>query len=88
MPKSKAERRRKKSTHKKTAPKVSFERKNIGEGIEIRTGPGEDARRRFPLRQKLKRSGGAVSLSVMRARARAKAIRERAKAQAKGETKP
>jgi len=79
MPKSKAERRRKKSTHRKTHPKVIRRRNDVGEWV----GSGDDGRRRFPLRQKVKRAGGAVSLSTLRARARAKAIRERAKARRK-----
>ena len=82
MSKSKAERRRKKCVHKKTHPKVNRKRNEAGELV----GPGEEGRRRFPLRQKLKRSGGAVSASVLKARARAKMIRERAKA--KGGSKP
>ena len=74
MPKNKAERRKKKSIHKKTHPKVDRHRNDVGELV----GPGEEGRRRFPLRQKLKRTGGAVSLSTLKARARARMTRERA----------
>jgi len=56
MPKSKAERRRKTSVHRKTQPKVHFVLRENG----LITGPGDDARRRFPLRQQVKRRGGIV----------------------------
>jgi len=79
MPKRKTARRRKTSVHKKTHPKVPREWNEAGQYA----GAGDDGRRRFPLRQKVKRAGGAVSVATLRARARAKAIRERAKARRK-----
>jgi len=75
MPKSKAERRRKKSVHKKTHPKVPRKLNSAGQYA----GEGDDGRRRFPLHQQVKARGGTVNLHTRKTRARAKAIRQKAK---------